>query len=823
MPRIEDESRKPRKIRKAERGGDWRRRLLTWGLVAAALGFGFLVPYTLYLNHQVVERFGQLQWQLPTRVYARPLTLLPGMAMDASTLKTELDAASYRDDGAGVRPGTYQHEGRRWRIASRGFQDVGGKVGPSRIQVVLSGGKVAELRDLARDRKVGSAVLDPARIATLYGQKQEERRLVQLDDVPELLVTGLQAVEDRDFAHHHGIDLSGMARALFVTIKSGGEVLQGGSTLTQQLARSGLLGIGQEQTATRKFNEILYALLIEAHYDKRTILETYMNQVYLGQRGNQEIRGMAAGAEYWFGRDLRDLSTAQIALLIGMVKGPSAYDPRRNPEAATGRRNYALEKFHETGLISDEELERAKAAPLGITDAPGSTSANRFPAYVDLVRRQLARDYPAGALQGAGLSVMTAMSPAAQAYAEGAVTTTLKALDNAKRPPLQSGLVLTDVHTGEVLAVVGSREFTRHGFNRAVEAHRPVGSVIKPFVYLLALAQPGRWSLASWLDDSPVTVTLDTGKRWSPGNSDGRSHGTVRLIDALARSYNQATVRLGMQVGPERVADLLHTLSGIQPTANPSLILGSMDQSPYAMAQLYQFLASGGEVQPLHAVRGVIDQQGRVVNRYDTTPAPAQEGDAIAARLVTIALQHAVTSGTGRQLVADGLGHLNAAGKTGTSNDSRDSWFAGWTGDHLAVVWVGNDKNEPTGLYGATGAMRVWSSIFARLPSAALEVSDEGLDWQWVEGSHGTDPECPGARRFAFVAGFTLPYQPCYRYETDPYYRTNPRPEEQDDDAPGFWERLFGGGREQDPARRVPPPPAPQPSPAEQPQPQMPS
>jgi len=767
--------------------------LLTWGLVAVALGLGFMVPYTLYLNHQVVERFSQLQWQLPTRVYGRPLVLAPGMAMDGATLKTELDAASYRDDGAGVRPGTYQHDGKLWRIASRGFQDVGGKIGPSRVQVTVSGGKVVELRDLARDQRIRSAVLDPARIATLYGQKQEERQLVQIDDVPELLVTGLQAVEDRDFAHHHGIDLSGMARALWVTVSSGGETVQGGSTLTQQLARSGLLGIGQEQTPTRKFNEIIYALLIEAHWDKRTILETYMNQVYLGQRGNQEIRGMAAGAEYWFGRDLRDLDTAQIALLIGMVKGPSAYDPRRNPKAATARRNFALEKFQETGLISAEEMERAKAAPLGITDAPGSTSANRFPAYVDLVRRQLARDYPANALQGAGLSVMTAMSPSAQAYAEGAVASTLKDLDTDKRPPLQAGLVLTDVHSGEVRAVVGSREFTRHGFNRAVEAHRPVGSVIKPFVYLLALAQPGRWSLASWLEDTPVTVTLDTGKRWSPGNSDGRSHGSVRLVDALAHSYNQATVRLGMQVGPERIADLLHTLSGIEAQPNPSLILGSLDQSPYAMAQLYQFLASGGEVQPLHAVRGVIDQEGRVVNRYDTTPAPAQEGDAIAARLVTIALQRAVTNGTGRRLVADGLGHLNPAGKTGTSNDSRDSWFAGWTGDHLAVVWVGNDKNEPTGLYGATGAMRVWSGIFKRLPSAPLDVSDEGLDWQWVEGSHGTDPDCPGARRFAFVAGFTLPYQPCY--QADPYYQQG---QPQGEDEPGFWERLFGN----DPARR---------------------
>src|SRR5690606_9189602 len=304
------------------------------------------------------------------------------------------------------------------------------------------------LRDLARDQAIRGAVLDPARIATLYGQKQEERRLVELKDVPELLVTGLQAVEDRDFARHHGIDLSGMLRALFVTVSSGGETLQGGSTLTQQLARSGLLGIGQEQTPVRKFNEILYALLLEARYDKSLILETYLNQVYLGQRGNQEIRGIAAGSEYWFGRDLRDLNTAQVALLVGIIKGRSGYDPRRQPEGARERRDFVLSKFHETQLITGEEFARAKSEPLGTTNAPGSTSANRFPAYVDLVRRQLARDYPEDALQGAGLAGMTGMSPSAQAYAQGAVAATLKALAAKNRQALQAGLVLRDVHAG---------------------------------------------------------------------------------------------------------------------------------------------------------------------------------------------------------------------------------------------------------------------------------------------------------------------------------------------------------------------------------------
>lgn len=769
----------------------WRRRLVTWLLAAAGLGLGFLIPYTLYLNHQVGQRFDQLRWQLPTRVYARPLELRPGLAMDARTLKTELDAAAYRDDGAGVRPGTYARDGGRWLIASRGFHDVDGQVAPRRIEVVLSGGRVASLRDAARRQPLQAARLDPARIATLYGQQQEERRLVKIEEVPDLLVTGLQAVEDRDFNRHFGIDLGGLLRALWVNLRAG-EARQGASTLTQQLARSGLLGIGKEQTYRRKFNEMLYAMIIEARYDKRTILEAYLNQVYLGQQGSQAIHGVAAGAEFWFGRDLRDLNTEQIALLIGIVKGPSYYDPRRHPQRARERRDLALHKMHESGLLTDAELQRALAAPLGVTPRPANL-ANRFPAYVDLVRRQLARDYPPEELQGAGLTVHTGMSPSAQAYAEGAVARTLEALQSKRRPELEAGLVLTDVHGGEVLAVVGSRDFRHPGFNRAVEAQRPVGSLLKPFVYLLALAQPGRWSLASFVEDTPVVVELGRGRTWRPNNSDGRSHGTVRLIDALAQSYNLATVRLGMQVDPRRLADLIRTLAGIEAAPHPALILGAVDQSPYAMAQLYQFIASGGEIQPLHAVRGVLDAEGRALKRYDVEPAPAQEGDAIAARLITIALQHAVTSGTARPLLRDGLGRLNPAGKTGTSNDSRDSWFAGWTGDHLAVVWVGNDRNEPTGLYGATGAMRVWADIFLRLPSRPLEVGDEGIEWQWLQGSYSTDPGCPEARRFAFVAGYAPPYQPCTLAPTE--------------DTSGGWRDWFGWGDEEEPA---PEPPAPE-------------
>jgi len=737
----------------------WRRWLLKWIVLLAGLGLIVLTPYVLFLNHQLGKHFGALRWQEPTRVYARPLLLARGLAMDARTLKLELDAAAYREDD-GLRPGTFARTGQTWVIASRGFADIDGVVGPSRVEVTLAGGQVKSLRDPASGRMVGVARLDAARIATLYGPKQDERRLVRLEDVPPLLTDALQAVEDRNFAHHIGIDFRGIARAIWVNLRSR-DARQGASTLTQQLARSGILDIGRERTFRRKFDEMLYALLIEARYDKGTILEVYLNQVYLGQRGMQEIRGVAAGAEFWFSRRLEDLGTEHIALLIGMVRGPSDYNPQRFPERARERRNVALYSMHETGLIDADEYARARAAPLGVSATPGHLAANRFPAYVDLVRRQLIRDYPADTLQGAGLNVMTAMSPSAQAHAERAVIDTLKRLQTARRPPLQTGLVLTDVHNGQVIAAIGGRTPSVHGFNRAIDARRPVGSLLKPFVYLLALAQPLRWSLASEIDDSEISIALPNGRRWTPGNADGRSHGTVRLVDALASSYNQATVRIGMQINPERLAALVHTLTGVKVEPNPALILGAMDESPYVMAQLYQFLASGGEIQPLRVVRGVLNTDGALLNRYDTTPAPAGEGDALAARLVTLALQHAVTAGTGRHLVSDGLAHLHPAGKTGTSNDGRDSWFAGWTGAHLAVVWVGNDANNVTGLYGATGAMRVWSALFQRLPSATLDVGDHGLDWHWVRGSHSTEAGCPDARRFAFVSGYAPPWQPC--------------------------------------------------------------
>ena len=730
----------------------WRRWFWRTALITLALLVAIGVPYIWHLDKQVRGEFAQLQWQVPTRVYARPLSLSPGLRLDGDALEIELALASYRKDGIGQLPGTYARDGGHFHLGTRAFVDLDGPVRERQLDVLLSGGEVVSIHDAVSRRRLESARVDPARIATIYGNSEEERRLVRMDELPELLITGLQAVEDRNFKHHHGIDPWGVARAMWVNLRQG-EYEQGASTLTQQLVRS--LFLSNTKTITRKVKEVAYALIIEARFDKRRILEAYLNQVYLGQQGNQSVHGVAAGADFWFGRDLDTLHTEDLALLVGIIQGPAYWDPRRFPERALARRATVLAVWQNLGLISAQEAQRAAASPLSVSARPG-VARNRAPAFMDLVRRQLARDYPADALKGAGLSVMTTMSPAAQFLAERAVTGTLSKIQRKQGPVLQAGVVVTDTGNGEVLAMIGNRQTDQPGFDRALESQRPVGSLLKPFVYLLALAQPERYSLASWVDDSPVEVTMPNGKPWRPQNSDGQSHGNVTVTSALAHSYNQATVRVGMDVGPDRLSSLMQVLAGLRAEANPSLILGSVDLSVFSMAQMYQFLASGGRLQPLRAVRGVLDPHGKAINRYDFHAEPAQSGDAVAARLVTLALQSTITIGTGRQLLSDGLGGLQAAGKTGTSNDSRDSWFAGYTGDHLAVVWVGNDQNAPTGLYGATGAMKVWSALFSKLPTTPLTVSSKGIEWAWLDASDyaTTEEGCPGARRAAFVAGF---------------------------------------------------------------------
>ena len=719
-----------------------------WFGLGLLLGFG--VPYGIALDRLVRQRVAELTWSEPSRVYARPLRLARGQRLDAATLLAELAAARYRPADPALAPGTYQRSGSRFVVSTRAYGGAQGPQRARRLELVLGGGRIARLEDPDTGAALPEAHLDPARIATLYGARQEERRFVRVADVPPLLLGTLQAVEDRDFKHHHGVDPWAILRAAFANL-SAGEVVQGGSTLTQQLVRN--LFLDRSQTWTRKFNEAAMALLIEARFDKRAILEAYLNEVYLGQQGGQAVHGVAAACEFWFGHELASASAAEIALLVGLIQGPSYYDPRRFAQRALQRRDLVLGVMADTGLITAADRAVALAQPLGVT-AAGALPRNRYPAFLDVVRRELASDFPDGVLRSEGLTLLTTLAPSTQGYAEIAVAERLAALGK-RGEGLQAATVVTQARSGAIEAVVGARDPDAPGFNRAVEAARPIGSLVKPFVYLVALAQPARWNLMSLLDDVAISLPQPNGRRWEPGNVDGVQHGEVPLLEALAHSYNLATVDLGLQVGVERVARVIEALvpgTGVAP--NPSLLLGAVELSPLKVAQAYQYLAADGRPLALYSVEAVLDAQGRALRRHAEPPTP---GDLVAAsRLVGFALQETARSGTAHALVGLGLGALNAAGKTGTSNDQRDSWFAGYTGQHLAVVWVGRDDNQQTGLYGATGALRVWAALFAKLPTEPLVIDlrdDPQLLWVDVGAQGLTDASCPGARQLPFVRG----------------------------------------------------------------------
>ena len=727
-------------------------RILRWPCwLGLGLVLGFGVPYTWVLNRRVVQRFGDLEFSQPTRVYAEPLALAPGVPMDGATLRQELEFADYTNRVDARVPGTWSSLGDRFVIASRGYADPSGGELPRRVLVTLAQGQVTSLLDLTSRQPLARWHLDPARIATLYGAHQEEREVIRLAQLPPLLVTGLQAVEDRDFNSHIGIDFSGIARALLADLRTR-SLEQGGSTLTQQLVRN--LFLDRSRTLVRKLNEALLSILITAHYSRGRILDAYMNEVYLGQQGGQAIHGFAAGSRFYFGRPLSALRPQEIALLVGLVRGPSYYDPRRYPARALARRNTVLDEFWRTGLIGRSMLDYARATPLGVTPQP-RLPRDRFPNFLDLVRRQLRQDFGAARLRAGGLSVYTTLDPSAQLDAESALSGTLAALGPRGRG-LEGAVVVTDSRSGAVRALVGGRDPGTPGFNRALDAHRQIGSTIKPFVYLVALAQPQRWSLASVLQDEPIDVSLPNGHHWSPRNDDNQSHGPVLLVDALAHSYNQASVRLGMQLGLPRIRQFLSSFELSTPiNPDPSLLLGAQDLSPYELAELYQFVASGGRPEPLRAVRGVLGADGHLLKRYDS--AVVQPQYQVAVRLLTWALQQVPIMGTARALGASPLGVLHAAGKTGTSEGQRDSWFAGFTGSDLAVVWVGRDDDRPTALWGATGALPVWMRLFDKLPTKPMSAAPlPGLDLRWINPTSGhlESSECDGARQLPFVKGY---------------------------------------------------------------------
>lgn len=723
-----------------------------WRLVFRTTLVGLVIAagWTVYLDAVVTERFEGQRFEVPSRVYARPLELYDGASVSTAALARELELIGYRR-GDGVSPGTFSQAGNRFTLSTRGFRFADGDEPRRRLALVIDDDQVASLRILA-GQPTPIVRLEPAQIGGIYPAHKEDRVLVQLADMPAGFTETLLAIEDREFFEHHGVAPLAIARAAWVNLQAG-RVVQGGSTLTQQLVKN--LYLSRDQTLIRKANEAIMSLLLELHYDKPEILETYLNEVYLGQAGTRGIHGFGLGSQFYFGEPISDLRLHQYALLIGLVKGPSYYDPRRHPERALARRNLVIETLARTGVITEAQSSAAQARPLGITARP-SYSENRYPAYIDLVRRHLARDYKQEDLQSEGLRIFTTLNPAIQYAAEYSVRETLKSLDPVAGPSkLESALVVTSRDTGEVVALVGGRDARFAGFNRALDARRPIGSLIKPFTYLTALQDAGRYTLISPLEDRRFALVFDDGRRWEPKNYDGEEHGQVPLHQALSRSYNLAAVRVGLDVGVESVTATLERLGATGPISSyPSMLLGSVNMTPVTVASLYQGLATSGFNMPLRTIREVTTSDGEALSRYSL--AVDQVLDPAAVHLVQYALQETMQEGTGRAAYRYVSRNLALAGKTGTTDDGRDSWFAGFSGDLLAVAWVGRDDNSATNLTGATGALPVWARFMAQVPQHGFSpVVPDGVQYHWVDAAQGalTDEHCDNARFVPFITG----------------------------------------------------------------------
>lgn len=701
----------------------------------SVLGFFVLLFLTIYLDSKVKNAFDQQAWEIPAKVYARPLNFSIGQALSISELVKELKLLGYRKKIKATSNGEYEQYQNTFVINTRPFNFWDGGQSSQTIQLSIENQQVSQLIDFSSQQAINFLRLDPLLLGNIQvnpNRTAEDRQLVTLESLPSHFVSALLVSEDRDFYEHWGVSIKGTARALWRNI-SAGEITQGGSTLTQQLMKNHFLS--NERSLWRKGQEAIMSVLTELHYDKKVILQAYINEVYLGQHRNTAIHGFARASEFYFDRKLSQLSLPQIALLVGMVKGPSYYNPRRFPERAKQRRDLVLKQMLDHGLVDQQSYDDALKRSLTVVAKP-PIRTSKVPAFMGVVKKELADDYSASQLNKAGLKLFTSLNPLIQQQAETALSQRLAKIDKGKGD-LQGAVVITQISSGEILAVVGDRNPNYIGFNRALDAYRQTGSVIKPFVYLTALQRPESFHLMTPIKDQRFSLTGTDGSTWSPENYDREEHGdaysNVPLQEGLINSYNLATAKLAMTVGIERVADTIKQAGfDRELPAYPSIALGSKEMSPLEVLKLYQTIANQGVAVEPQALIAVQDQFGNLLTRY---PRKSQQViDSEAAYLIRHLLSQVTSRGTAKSLAWQ-FPEQTLAGKTGTTNDLRDSWFAGFDNSKLAVVWVGRDDNQPTGLTGASGALKVWADLFKAFGAETIQMTaPEGIEFGYQSG-----------------------------------------------------------------------------------------
>ncbi|HBI6863637.1 TPA: bifunctional glycosyl transferase/transpeptidase [Enterobacter cloacae] len=701
-----------------------------WLLLKLFIVFVVLIAiYGVYLDQKIRSRIDGKVWQLPAAVYGRMVNLEPEMSISKNEMVKLLQATQYRQVTKMTRPGEFTVQAKSIEMIRRPFDFPDSKEGQVRARLTFDGDRLETIENMDNDRQFGFFRLDPRLITMLSSANGEQRLFVARNGFPDLLVDTLLATEDRHFYEHDGISLYSIGRAVLANLTAG-RTVQGASTLTQQLVKN--LFLSSERSYWRKANEAYMAVLMDARYSKDRILELYMNEVYLGQSGDNEIRGFPLASLYYFGRPVEELSLDQQALLVGMVKGASIYNPWRNPKLALERRNLVLRLLQQQQVIDQELYDMLSARPLGVQPRGGVISPQ--PAFMQMVRQELQSKLGDKVKDLSGVKIFTTFDSVAQDAAEKAAVEGIPALKKQRKlSDLETAMVVVDRNTGEVRAMVGGAEPQYAGYNRAMQARRSIGSLAKPATYLTALSQPNLYRLNTWIADAPISLRQPNGQVWSPQNDDKRFSGQVMLVDALTRSMNVPTVNLGMALGLPAITDTWQKLGVPKDQLHPvpAMILGALNLTPIEVAQAFQTIASGGNRAPLSALRSVIAEDGSVL--YQSFPQAERAVPAQAAYMTLWTMQQVVQRGTGRQLGAKYPG-LHLAGKTGTTNNNVDTWFAGIDGREVVITWVGRDNNQPTRLYGASGAMSIYQRYLANQSPVPLnlvapeDIVDMGVD-----------------------------------------------------------------------------------------------
>ena len=722
--------------------------LSSFALAVLIIVFVISLAVIAIIDSRVTNKLEGVLWTVPAKVYSRSLDLAEGLSINKSNLLRELKMLSYSEKKNPTKPGEYFYNSNKLNIFLRGYEDQNSGL----FKILIRDGRVEEITNQL-GLSVDLVKLEPIAIGGMYPSHMEDRILVSWPQVPSILIDTILSVEDQTFFNHKGISLRSISRAFFTNVKAG-DIEQGGSTITQQLAKN--LFFSPEQTIKRKVMEAIAALLIEFHYSKEEILLAYINDVFLAQSGKRAVHGFGMGAQHFFGTSLMNLETDQIALLVGMLKGPSLYNPRRNPNNATNRRNLVLKILQRGGHISLSSLEEMKTRPLRVIK-PSFRSETRYPAFHDLVRLELRENYQDSELRTQGLRIQTNLDPVLQESLESSIKKTKIELVNKygnKLNELEGAAIAVDIISGEIKAVVGSSSPSEFGFNRSINAIRPIGSLVKPFIYLTALNKYDQYTLTTILDDSKLSFESG-GEIWEPNNFDKKYHGKIPLHVALWQSYNIASARLGMELGYDSVQETFSKL-GITKTIEryPSLFIGSFEMSPFDAIQSYQVIAADGFYSPLRSIRDIQDLKGEIDLSYPYKIEQRIRPEPL--HLLKFAMKQTFISGTARGYPRKKIESWQAGGKTGTSDDQRDSWFVGFAGDILVLVWLGFDDNRPTPLTGRSGALEVWKNFIDDIQPTTVKGNNfSRIKYVWVDKKDGllSGEKCKNSLLVPFING----------------------------------------------------------------------